>query len=545
MTDSNIIEFSAVSPSILEKDFRGMIESTSGIPWTVDLSTFQFTYVGPQAESILGYPVDYWYQNDFWGEHIHPDDRDKAILYCAEESKKGRNFNFEYRMIHKDGHAVLILDYVNVVVENDVATRLQGFMFDITSKKQTDDAIKNIAAGVSSNIGKDFYDQLVRHLAILFDADYAFIGLMDNDNSELINSISVWAKDDFGENFSYSLMNTPCAEVIGENTCCHPSGVQALYPLDQLLVDMDIEGYIGTPLFDVHGNPIGIIVVLDTKPMIENTRLNEILEIFSSRASTEIERVKAEDALRQHQSELENIIAQRTEELTFLNKELESFSYSVSHDLRAPLRHIDSFSRILIEEYFEQLDEEAQNYLSRIRNSTSIMGNLIDDLLHLSRVTQRELKRSSIDISQMAHQILENKKAYDADRIVEVDVQANMIAMADYQLVYSVLENLISNAWKYTSKVDIANIKVGVMNSTGTANVSTAVFFVTDNGAGFDMAYKIKLFVAFQRLHSNDEFEGSGIGLATVQRIIHRHGGKIWAESVVNKYATFYFTLDS
>lgn len=390
--------------NISEKHFRGMVESTAGIPWVANYDTFKFTYVGPQAEKILGYPEEQWYEANFWHEHIHPDDKQATIDYCIAASKKGKDYNFEYRMMHRNGHSVWILDYVNIATDGDTPTQLQGFMFDISKNKQTEqtlqertlqldamyraspdmifihandgrildvnkntaerygytveemrklyvadlsadpdslllagervqqalrgeepdfewlardsrgnafpveirlrkldggdasdvsaviavvrdismrkrteESIKNIAAGVSAQSGEAFYQQMLKHLSKVFDADHAFIGLLDENNPGIVNSLSVFSHGTTAGNISYSLESTPCAEVINGTTCFHPHNVQHDYPKDQLLADMDVDSYIGTPLFDSHDNPIGLIVVLDSEPMQSNSQLTEIL----------------------------------------------------------------------------------------------------------------------------------------------------------------------------------------------------------------------------------------------------------------------------
>jgi len=685
---------------ISEKHFRGMLESTTGIPWIVDFATFQFTYVGPQAKRVLGYPVEQWYETDFWSRHIHPDDKQATLAYCMKASQKGKDYNFEYRMIHRDGHSVWILDYVNIVVENDVPVRLQGFMFDIskdkqaeqtlrehtalldamyraspdmifvhdsdgrildvnnnaaqrynytmeemrklsiadvsadperlplvnecmqrvlsgeeldfewlardssnqffpvevrlrklegysapgtpaviatirdiTERKRTEESIKNIAAGVSAENGDALYQQMVTHLAKLFNADYAFIGLLDEDNPGTINTLSVFAHGSIAANISYSLSGTPCARVVGKGTCCHPRNVQQLYPDDRLLADMGVDSFIGVPLFDSDNRAIGLIEILDRKPMELQQQLTEILEIFAARASAELERdrihrrlestrqklalhvqqtplgviewdthfrvtdwnpsaekifgyskqealgktateliipdesllcvdaiwqallenhgstrgtnsnitknrttitcewyntplvadngevigvaslvsdvtrrINTETELEAHREHLEELVEQRTTELTNINQELESFSYSVSHDLRAPLRHIDGFSQVLQEDHARQLDEEGQQQLQRIRNSAQRMGQLIDDLLVLSRVSRGNVEREPLNLSCMAQDIFNKLQYYDAGRKVSISIQSEMLATADHRLVHVLLENLIGNA---------------------------------------------------------------------------------------------------
>ena len=237
-------------------------------------------------------------------------------------------------------------------------------------------------------------------------------------------------------------------------------------------------------------------------------------------------------------TQLEHRVQQRTNQLHDVIHELEAFSYSVSHDLRAPLRGIDGFSLALLEDYSDVLDEQGKDYLRRVRNGTQKMGNLIDVLLELSRVSRKTLQKKPVALNEIANEILQKMSEREPDRNVHITIANDLVATGDEDLLRIVLENLLGNAWKYTAKNEHAEIELGVKKDNG-----SSVFFVRDNGVGFDMRYSDKLFDAFQRLHGN-EFEGSGIGLATVQRCIRRHGGRIWADSEVGKGATFYFTLE-
>lgn len=250
------------------------------------------------------------------------------------------------------------------------------------------------------------------------------------------------------------------------------------------------------------------------------------------------ERKEAESALRKLASELEVRVKERTAALEAAYKELEAFSYSVSHDLRAPLRAIDGFSRLLVEDYGATLDGEAHDYLDRVRRAVQRMGNLIDDLLKLSRVTRAELHPASVNLSDLAYEIIADLREIHDTRQVAIAIVSGLVVTGDPQLLRVAMANLLENAWKYTSKTADAHIEFGAnLDEGGT------VYFVRDNGAGFDMKYVGKLFGAFQRLHSEQEFPGTGIGLATVARIIQRHGGRVWAKGEPSHGATLYFTL--
>jgi signal transduction histidine kinase len=258
----------------------------------------------------------------------------------------------------------------------------------------------------------------------------------------------------------------------------------------------------------------------------------------------ETEKIKVELVNQQLEKEIEErgrIEAQvkgANTELLAANKELEAFSYSVSHDLRAPLRGIDGFSLALLEDYADKLDDEGKDYLQRVRAATQRMGVLIDDLLNLSRVTRSEMKLEKTDLAAIARSVVAEIRKTQPERLADFRIEESLVTFADPHLMRIIFENLLGNAWKFTSKREATCIEFARTSCDG-----EPAYYVRDNGAGFDPNYAHRLFGAFQRLHDKDDFPGTGVGLATVQRIVHRHGGRIWAESAPDKGATFYFTL--
>jgi signal transduction histidine kinase len=289
----------------------------------------------------------------------------------------------------------------------------------------------------------------------------------------------------------------------------------------------------------VRGYAVGAVDYL-VKPVVP--------EFVRSKVSVFVELAKKNELLQrqarllqdseQHARELAAVRADLVRDLEHKNRELESFSYAVSHDLRAPLRRIENFARALTESQAGKLDDSGVRFLSRIQEASQQMSQLIDDVLHLSRLTRAELRDQELDLSAIVAMVLDRLKEAEPERQVELKIRPGVIATGDAQLIRVALHNLLENAWKFTSKLVEARIEFGVTNIGG-----EPTYFVRDNGAGFDMNYVERLFGPFQRLHLSSEFPGTGIGLATVQRIIHRHGGRVWAEGTVGQGATFHFTI--
>lgn len=305
-----------------------------------------------------------------------------------------------------------------------------------------------------------------------------------------------------------------------------------LFPADQarFFQEKDRQTLHGKVLVDIPEEPIGTPAGqrwLHTKkvPILDDSGepryllgiSEDITELKQAREALERSREKADE----------------------LNRELEAFSYSVAHDLRSPLRSIDGFSQALLEDCCEQLDGTGRKYLGYVRESAQLMGQLIDDILTLSRVSRSELRRERVCMSDLAEACVARLRRADSQRSVIVSIDSNLYAEGDSRLLAVALDNLLGNAWKFTRNCQQPRIEFGSRDGAG----GSRIFFVRDSGAGFDMTYASKLFGVFQRLHSASEFEGTGVGLATVQRIIHRHGGHVWADARVGQGATFSFTL--
>lgn len=278
----------------------------------------------------------------------------------------------------------------------------------------------------------------------------------------------------------------------------------------------------------------GLVFVLATSVIL----FIPLRRYFSRMEKAITELSRAEKELQQLNANLEQRVQARTAELEAANQELDSFSYSVSHDLRAPLRIIDGFSQALLEDYAQILDEQGQDYLHRIRAGTQRMGKLIDDLLLLSKVNRKDLSPQKVDLSALVRECVQELRQREPQRKIQLNITPDLQAWGDPSLLYIALRNLLENAWKFTAHKEQAWIEFGLDYLD-----SQPIYFIRDNGVGLDMTYADKLFQAFQRLHASSDYPGSGIGLATVARIIRRHQGQIWAQAEVDKGAKFSFTL--
>jgi signal transduction histidine kinase len=413
-------------------------------------------------------------------------------------------------------------------------------------RNRMEKAIAQVAAGVSMQSGGNFFEMLVRNMSETMGANGALVARMLPDDPLRGRSVASFFNGQVVPQFEYEISQTPCRDLAHASSLIVPELVQTLYPESSILRDCAAQGYAAHRLENSLGQMAGVLVLVFREPLTQSQTalLHSSLQIFASRASAELERLEADLQIRNLNASLEDRVQRRTAELKLANQELESFSYSVSHDLRTPLSAVDGFAS-LIEMSMEGLPDsqigKSRHFLQRIRAGVVQMGELIDALLSLAKLAREPLLSEQVDLSAMAAEVLASLGERDPSRVLQAQIEPGLGATGDHRLLRQLMENLLGNAWKFSAGQAITRIIFG-QEMDADAN---PVFYVKDNGAGFDMAHADKLFAPFQRMHSPSQFEGSGIGLATVWRIVSRHDGRIWAASAVGEGARFSFTLGS
>jgi PAS domain S-box-containing protein len=459
---------------------------------------------------------------------ILPEDHHIFSLHCKLLFETGAPQVCELRVLRQDGAQFWVGMEAKVAMQDgeDGAPVCRAMIRDITERKQMEET--QLFLLQSGYADENFFDLLARYLARSLAMDYVCIDRLLGDGLTA-QTVSVYFDGKFEDNVAYALKDTPCGAAVGKMICCFPKEVRHLFSRDVVLQEMVAESYVGTTLWSSKGQPkpIGLIAVIGRKQLLNPRLAESILKLVAVRAAGELERREAEMVLKE-----------RTLQLEYLNQELESFSYSISHDLKAPLRAIDGFSRMIVQKYGDKLAEEGTRLFNTIRSNAQMMNRLIDDLLSFSRVSRKDMNMTEIDMASLAGGVWNEIRAAYPDRELDVKVVKILPGFGDQALVRQVLLNLFSNAVKFTG-----NRKPGIIEMDSYTESDTVVYRLKDNGVGFDMRYYDKLFGVFQRLHSAEEFEGTGVGLATAKRIINRHGGKVWAEGEVDKGAIFYFSL--
>ncbi|MBC8287688.1 MAG: PAS domain S-box protein [Nitrospinae bacterium] len=409
---------------------------------------------------------------------------------------------------------------------------------DISERKHADAVLKQIVVGTSAAIGDDFLKSLVKNLATSLDVKYAFIGELTGDQWERVTTRAVWANGALAENFEYDWKGTPCENVMVDNICYYPNNAQALFPQDLLLVEMGVESYLGVALYDNEKKIGGFLVVLHDEEISEGMDPKAILQVFANRVEAELERRKAERKLEKYLGDLERLVSERTAALEKSNQNLSDFAFIAAHDLQEPLRKVTMFGNML-KKSNQDLDEKSCDCIDRMQSAITRMQSLIDDLLVYSKLSTQDLPYVKIDLNRIVENTLTDLETqiHQARGTINVDklpdLEANPVQM------HQLFQNLISNALKYRKEdVDpVINIS-SRSNDNGVVTIS-----VEDNGIGFDEKYKDRIFQLFQRLHGNNAYGGTGIGLAICKKIIDRHHGTITVNSTPGGGAIFKFSL--
>lgn len=469
------------------------------------------------------------------GSWLTPQDREAFVQRLLRD---GRVDAYETRMRHKDGHLVDTRLWAELV-EMDGERCILSCTVNITEEKERETLLLNVARGVAAETGEAFFGALTRHLEETVGADMVVIGECRDDGR--VRTLAIQQNGRAASNFSFNPQGTPCGQTLRQQdmlVCADRLAEQ--YPQATSLIASGCQAYLGKALRDADGTPIGVIFALWGRQVEIRSDTQALIAIFASRANAELARLRRDREIQRFNETLEQRVRERTADLQNLNAELDSFAYSVSHDLKSPLRAIDGFTRLLDESVGDRLSADERELLDRVIHSTARMGSLINDLLALARVSQGRLERQVVDLSALASQVLLQERQKNPERDIEYRVEPDLKAHCDPRLARIALENLFANAFKYTRTREHTLIEWGRLPAQ---DGEPGLFFVRDNGVGFDMAYADKLFKPFQRLHMPSEFEGTGIGLATVRRIIERHGGVIRGEGSPGQGAFFSFSF--
>ena len=469
------------------------------------------------------------------GVWLTPADRDKFV---AQLLRDGRIDNYDTRMRHKDGSLIDTRLWAELI-EIDGEVCILSCTINTTAEKRRESLLLNVAKGVAAETGEAFFTALTRHLSETIECDMVVIG--ECTDPQAVQVLSIWKDAAPMPTFGFDTVNTPCAETLKQKEAfVVAQGLPQDFPNARGINREGFQAYFGQALRDADGTPIGILFAMWRKPLTLREDLQAMVSIFASRANAELVRLHRDREIQRLTETLEQRVRERTADLQKLNAELDSFAYTVSHDLKSPLRSIDGFTRLLEEQMGERLSADEREMFDRVLSSTARMGSLISALLALARVSQAQLERQTVDLSELVRSILADQLGKNPQRQVQCHIADGVSAGCDPQLARIALENLLTNALKYTRNESRTRIEFGC---SVPEDGSVPRYFVRDNGVGFNMAHAAKLFKPFQRLHMASEFEGTGIGLATVRRIIERHGGDITAISAPGEGATFSFSL--
>lgn len=531
-----------------EERFRLLTEKASDMICLHELDG-RYLYVSPSSERLLGYRPDELIGQDPY-KNFHPRDLQRVQRESHKKALYGMEIlQITYRIRHRNGNYIWFETYTQPIFdEQGQVVRLLTTSRDITERKQAEEMLRNIAEGVSAETGEAFLGSLVEYLAKTFKVNYAFIGELEKE-SYMIRTSVVFADNQLIDNFEYNLKGTPCANVVNDQQICiYSANVQQQFPQDQMLVDLGVESYAGIPISDLDGTVIGLMTILDNKPLVNKHLVSWMLKIFAARVSAELERIKMVEVLKAERALLSKRVAARTTELVAANAELaraarlkDEFLANMSHELRTPLNAILGISEALQYGVYGSMNERQDKALGIIESSGRHLLELISDILDLAKVEsgKMDLTVSQVSIKSVCQTSLEFVRQTALRKKIEIvfssDSFANTIH-ADERRLKQILVNLLSNAVKFTAEKGQVGLEV-----SDDPEKEVLRFAVWDTGIGISPKDQKNLFTPFVQLDSglSRAHQGTGLGLSLVQRLIKMHGGSVLLESEVGKGSCF------